>query len=152
MAKLVSKSQQIITGVMYPKSVYSRVVSCGEYIWAGGGTRLAVTDSLAGRLWLFGIDIWIEMEVVARYEEVLVYIRRGFSDPGYTGSVSGWERVLRPHVHAGVLPWRLGLDNAHLHWDFCKLYEGASQRFVLEISTSGASQGFVYGSFHISEY
>ncbi len=152
MATVVNSSQLIVSGGLLPASVYSRVVVCSEYVAMGFSPVVAVTESLASRLRLLGVDVWVEMEAVARFDEAHLSIRRGFHDPGIDGDINAWETVITPRSHMGILPIRLGLDNTHLHWDLCKLYEGGGQRFAIKTSVTGATQGWVYASFQISEY
>jgi hypothetical protein len=152
-AKLTTKNQRIVTGVTYPKSGYSRVVSCVAYVDETSTHARGYTLPIGIRVWLLSVDVWFSPAGEVPGRRIETRILTGAGEPAGPGQILSWDNVLplnfpdgpdKPWVQEGLLE--------HMSWNMCQLFEGKERRFGIWIKMSPMEQVLnVYASFQISE-
>lgn len=151
MAKLVSTNQRIVTGVTSPESVYSRVVSCSHYDPAPPGQDFAYTEGLSSRLWLLGVDVWLDTNIHFATHVFTFSVWRLLKEPAVILDLYNADNVLPLRSTTGWWYWHKYGPEGHFHWDMQRLYEGAGQRFGVVLTGAGAVIAQIQASFRISE-
>ncbi len=138
MAELISKGQPVRVGVMYPKSVYSRVVSCVAYIKGDPDAR-GYTPVLGERVWLRGVDVWPSRDYSAVVGAGISFrILHGSGKPATAVEIREWTNILPVYWPDGIgRDWTQGCPFFHMRWNVNRLFEGGAQRFGIWLEVSG---------------
>ncbi len=152
MAKLVSTDQRIVTGVTYPKSVYSRVLCVHCIVPAGMGESVVdVTPVVGNNVYLLGVDLWAYRRAVADWVGGFIWVRSGSeANPSVSEVVSQWQQIIdMSAVGKQAIYWN-GEDQ---HWGFrfCRLYGEAERRFAVAVQNGYAVAWDLFAAFTISE-
>lgn len=153
MAKVVTGSQQMTTGVMYPRGVYSRSVMICASVAAPGVITYAYTPQLGNRLWLLNIQCWFFPKRVAVGDYMDFSFRWGTGRPASAADLGAWDNLLPVHrqdaVDDNIRQIQAG---EHMSWDMNKFFEGRGMRFAIWMGFWGAAvEQRMYASFEISE-
>lgn len=151
MAKLVSSDQRIAIGVTYPESGYSRVVSCSHYDPAPPAQQFAYTEGLSSRLWLLGVDVWLDTNPHFAAHVFTFSVWRLLTRPSGLLDMYAAENVLPLQSTVGSWYWHKYGPEGHFSWDMKRLCEGAGQRFGVVLTGAGAIIAQIHASFRISE-
>lgn len=153
MARLVSVNQRIVTGVMYPRGVYSRQVGIEIKVPAGvGEDGFNFTPVLGQQLWLLGIDFWafgVELGVTLGG---FISIAAGTTKPSSGFQIAAeWEKCMQ---YSGIKPMMYwwSQDTGHFHWSMNRYYSGGGRRFACGIQNFSADKDWwAWVFFEISE-
>lgn len=153
MAKIVTRSQRIVTGATNPGSVYSRVVSCVAYLKVVGYAR-GYTPPLGEKLWLHGVDVWPSHDYSGVAGAMISFrILHGAGKPATAAEILSWTNILPVDWPDGIgRAWTQYQAFFHQHWDVNQLFVGAAQRFGIWLMGSGFVPLLEFvASFEISE-
>lgn len=152
MAKLVSSNQRIVTGVMNPVSVYSRVTG----LFTGVLPVLPdegweVTAVVGERVWLLEAQLrfWShDINTQCRGNWLLL---TGTTLPQSVGELFGsWERIIP--CNSTIKPYfQWDGTSVQFTWSMHRLYVGAGRRFALWIQNLAATRWWAQATFTISE-
>lgn len=152
MAKLVSTDQRIVTGVTYPKSVYSRVTG----FWTGALPVLndegqESTYPLGQHIWLLSVHLSFWADVIGTQCSAFWFLSTGTKKPDDAAEVLGvWEPIIP--CSSGVKPYfRWDGDAMDFSWTMSRYYEGPGRRFGLWFQNITAQRWWVQATFEISE-
>ncbi len=111
------------------------------------------TPPVGQRLWLLGVDVWVNPESAAPAEYMSLLILSGLGEPALPGEILTWQNILPCHWPDGsVATWSLYHGRDHLSWKMNQYFEGEQRRFGFWASTSDpATYQEVRVSFQISE-
>ena len=151
MPYLTTKNQQIKTGVMYPRGVYSRIVSCSHYDPVPPAQSFAYTETLAQKLWLLGVDVWLSTNPPFPTHSYTFSLWRLTTIPASLAAMYNNENILPVRAVNGTWYWHAYGPDAHFHWSMNKLYEGQGQRFGCVMTGAGGIIAQIHASFEISE-
>ena len=153
MAEIVSINQRIVTGVRYPRGVYSRVMSCMTLMDAPGNEH-GFTPPVGINVWLLGVDVWVTLDHSVVAGGVLNFrILYGAGTPATPAAMLTWENILPVYWTDGTIqPWSQAQPFHHQHWDMNRYFEQAGQRFGFWLQGAAfvGTLRFV-ASFEISE-
>lgn len=153
MAKLVSKNQRLVTGVMNPGSSYSRTVTCIAYIKGTPDAR-GFTPPLGQVVRLLGVDIWTTPDYSAVAGAAFSFrILYGTGEPPTAAAILEWENIIPVYWPDGTpREWHQHQMNEHMHWSMDRLFKGQGQRFGVWLEVSGVIPILeFFASFQISE-
>ena len=134
----INRSQQVVTGGLNPRAVYSRVISCGTFLTAAAAYNFGFTPPMGDNTWLFSVDVWIGLRNQSLYEDTIFDVTVG-------------EKLLPIDTRAGFTFWNTYNSRAHYHWEMRRLFKGKSRRFGIWGMTSARDGGIIEASFQISE-
>lgn len=151
MAKLVTTTQDIETGVTSPKSIYSRNISCMVESVQPNWTDFSFTTGMGEKTWLLAVRLWgfFEIGVTDAANRIMLY--------EFFGEVASCEELLE---HNELLPirsknyastWQLQAQSFALQWEMNRLFVGAGRRFGMYVWNRGDKELTVMASFQISE-
>lgn len=151
MAKVVNRSQQVVTAGLRPESAYSRIVTIEHVHPQPPGQDFAVTAVLANVLRLLSVDVWMTGSGLPVATTWWFDLRRGFQLPTRTLQIQQWDYLLPVRSTVGLWIFNGYGNPVHRHWDMNVVYKGASQRFAIIGSMAGPALARVTASFRISE-
>ena len=151
MPVLVNKPQSIRVGVRNPMSEYSRVVSCSHYDPAPPDQSFAYTEGLSQKLWLLGVDVWLDTNPPFATHVFTFSVWRMLLKPAALADMYAAENILPLRSPVGWWYWHAYGPERHFHWNMKRLYEGAAQRFGVVLTGAGAVIAQIHASFEISE-
>lgn len=151
MAEVVTGMKRTAGGLVLPRSYESRVISCSHYDPAPPGQDFACTVGLSQRLWLRGIDIWLDTQPPFVNHLFTFSVWRLVKEPTGLLDFYNSENVLPLRSTVGWWYWHYRGSGTHFHWSMQRLYEGAGQRFGVVLTGAGAVLAQIHASFEISE-
>lgn len=152
MSKLVTSGQRLVTGVMYPRGVYSRVIDIGLVTTDEvGNTKMAVTPVVAQTVWLLGINLHICPVVVDLWTSGFLWLKTGTTKESNISTITGtWEDIIDMSTlfKNAIMFYGKTFD---LSLRMNKLYTGVGRRFAIVASNGAAVQMWCNCCFEISE-
>ncbi len=151
MAKIITGDQRLVTGAKNPKAVYSRVVSVLVDFEEPVREGFEITAGLGNRLWLLGVDVWVEcrQDIVLPNYCWAVYFGSGV--PADIAALRNWNQILPIKWQDSFVVWRTYQQEKHWHFDMTRLFEGNALRFGAYGEGTGAKIGHFEFAFEISE-
>ncbi len=152
-AKLTTKNQRIATGVTYPKSGYSRVISCAAYVDEVSTHARGYTVPVGVNVWLLGVDVWFSPAGEVPGRRVELRVMTGLGEPIAGVMVANWDEILPVNFAEGMnKPWVQEGLLEHMSWQMNQLFAGKARKFGIWVKMSPREQVLnVYASFLISE-
>ncbi len=152
MAKLVTKDQRIETGVKYPMSGYSRVVTCLAAPQGLADIDHGYTIAVGQNVRLLSVRLFFYPTVPDITKQVGFFVLTGTTVPPTPAAIRNWENVLPINWNGPVVDrWYRyhGLDK--YEWTMNHLYKGEGRRFGIwaQCNWDGAEE--VHASFEIME-
>lgn len=153
MVRLVNKVQRTITGVTYPKGLYSRILTLEVETAAGAGNESwQFTERVADRCWVVGLDMYLENLAFDTVRSTFFQISAGREIPAAAGEiVTRWDSFFQ---HRGLknYPRVTYWYSCHFYWPVHKLFTGGRWRFGFWVQNIDAGGGaFGLCSIMISE-
>ena len=153
MAKIVTRDQRIVTGVMYPRGVYSRIVGALAVVKQPAVRAYGYTAGLGNRLWLLKVRVWFLPVFTGDGDWVDFWVRFGVGKPKSYVEMSNWEDVLPINwLGAGPLGYREYGTGRVFEWTMNRLFAAEAIRFGIQLTTAGLiTYEEMYATFEISE-
>lgn len=152
MAKIVNEFQRISTGIRYPGSGYSRVVTCVAAPKGLAMTDYGFTIAVGQQVRLLSVRLFFYPTVPNVANQVGFRVLTGTTMPTTLTAILQWENIL-PITWRGVPQdtWYRyhGMDK--YEWTMNRLYTGAGRRFGIWAQCNWAGTEEVHASFEISE-
>lgn len=139
MVEVVNKSQQLFKAAVYPISAYSRIVYIRfPLMRIGASDGGGHTPGLGNRVWLQGIDLWLQpMDAVGFMIVNMNLMAGGVREPVPVNIRDTWDPIMQASF--GPTPTMLIQGNdIHMHWTMSKLYTGDARRFGVYAQILGA--------------
>ena len=153
MAEIISSNQRLVTGVLYPRGVYSRVVSCSDVV-TFGNPRGIYTIGVGERVWLLSVKLLWEPYPVDNTSVTYFRVMTGTTTPGDAAQMrANWDNVL-PKLGAGNIDanWYHQYGITEMSWRLNQYFEGVGRRFGVWMQTVMPGKGQAcQASFEISE-
>ena len=152
MAEVVSANRRIVTGVTYPKAVYSRVVCCHVIVAAGVGvSSMDLTHAVGGDVWLLGMDLWAYHRAAADWVGGFIWPRTGSGkDPSASQMINQWEQIIDLSAVGKQAIYWLGEEH-HWSFNFTRLFTGEARRFGVAVQNGFDLTWDLFAAFTISE-
>lgn len=152
MVRLLSKSQQLVTGVMFPRGVYSRVVSCAVQALAAGPAECSYTPVVGQSVWLLGIKVTGFPAAPTGANQTTFYLLTGTTLPASAAAILEWENIL-PVFMGGTagLPWVKHDGVTEMSWEMNQHFSGTGRRFGIWAQRGPVGLDELIVSFRISE-
>lgn len=152
MAKLVTKQQRLVLGVMNPQSGYSRVVTCMAAPKSLGDIDYGYTIACGQQVRLLTVRLFFYPTAVDVTKQVGFKVLTGTTVPSSEAAIQQWESVL-------PITWRgTGRDQwIRYHgrdeyvWTMNRLYTGEGRRFGIWAQCNWDGLENVQASFEIME-
>lgn len=151
MATILTSNQRLITGVMYPRGVYSRIISCCFSLAAGGGNFFSFTPGCGQMLWLLGVTVWITLKPGGADTAVSFNILTGFQAPASYADINTWTNILPNYYQGAVTPYLVDTEQMCLDWSLNRHFTGQGRRFGFSAVGTNSNAGYFIASFEISE-
>jgi len=152
MAKIVNEFQRIQTGVRYPKSGYSRVVTCVAAPKGLAAIDYGFTIVVGQAVRLLSVRLFFYPTVPDVANQVGFRVLTGTTMLTTPAGILQWENVL-------PITWRgTGLDQWYRYhgmdqyeWTMNRLYTGAGRRFGIWAQCNWDGTEEVHASFEVME-
>lgn len=151
-ARIVNSEQTLYTGVVNPRGLQSRVVTCSYSLPAGGGNTYSFTPPVGQRLYLQAVDIDWSLMPGGAAVALSFQIRTGTIAPLSYADISAWDIILPTYMHGKASPWLFDLQAHKIHLEMNKLFEGTKRRFGFSVVGSNTNPGYFLVSFQIAEF
>lgn len=153
MAKVVNRSQQVVTAGIRPRAAYSRVVSMVAIAKFQGNPAIAVSEAIGNSFVV--LDVWVRVlwSLVDEPPELYFRLTTGVGKAPDIATVSDWEPVI-PLVWEGQQsPWVANETLFEFHWSLDKRYAAEGRRLALwtNMFAGGVGIASVFASYRISE-
>ncbi|MBA7469581.1 hypothetical protein ES707_04863 [subsurface metagenome] len=152
MAKLVTKQQRLVLGVMNPQSGYSRVITCLAAPQGLAAIDYGYTIAVGQKVRLISVRLFFYPTVPDTAKQVGFKVLTGTTVPATQEAIRQWESVL-------PITWRgTGLDQWYRYhgrdeyeWTMNRLYIGEGRRFGIWAQCNWDGVEEVHASFEIME-
>ncbi len=152
MARIVNPSQQVIISTLFPRGVYSRVVSCVAQVVAGPGWTFAFTDTVAQNTWLLKVIARGFPAVPDAAKQTLFRIFTGTSKITTADDMLNWQEILPIRLGAATpATWTKFDGDGNFEWDMNQLFTGTGRRFGVRCQRGALGLDELSVSFQISE-
>ncbi len=151
MSKILNTSQQIVTGVTYPRSAYSRVIGC-KLNWMAPVAWYGIwTVPIGQAFYLLGVDVWLYMCGPNGTMYHRIDLRTGFGSPTTGDELEGWDRLAGLYDGTELGDIELYGTEAHVHLNMSMHFDGNNRRFGVRTYVGSGTHSVVNAAFQISE-
>lgn len=152
MPLVLTKSQQLLAGAMYPISAYTRVVGFLLDVPADNLWHHASTHVLGQRLWLLRVKIRHIPRAVNPANYTSFEIKTGKMQAVTHADIDAWEFVIPVMAEGGTREtMRLYDGSTEYSETMSKLYTGEARRFGINVRRAGAGVDLFQVTFLIAE-
>lgn len=152
MPVIANRNQQVYTGGLAPKALYSRVVSLQLEVSDALPMPYQYTPVLGNNIWVLGIKAWVMPKIPNSTKRTTLYFRCGVGVPTSAAVMADWVNLLsKYHTGVGDPGWFFFDGDTEKYWAMARRFEGESRRLGVYGTRDTEDADEVQVSFLISE-